>query len=405
MATITPRKAKNGDMSYKIKVSLGYDISGKQITKSMTYKPPKGLSQRKIESEVRKQAIIFEEKLKSFDISSRRLKFKEAAEEWLRYEEERNKLKPGTLEFYKGLQERIYNQIGHIYIDKITKPIIQNFIFDLANGKDGKKKLSEKTQKNYIAFISRTFNFSVNYLKVIPISPCISIQTKQTGHKERLYYTIEEEQTLLTRLKQRQTPLYYLAFYMFAIYLGLRRGEILGLEWSDIDLANKSVYIHRNSQYQNSSTGMYMTTTKNESSERCLLLPDALVTTLIELKEKQDLDKIKAGPKWINSNRVICGDYGKPMFVSRPYNYLKAFCERETLPFKTIHGFRHSVVTNALHNGVDVATISSMVGHSNPTTTLRVYTHEVKQATLLGCNTIADLINGNKYRNKDQKSA
>lgn len=401
MATITKRTNKSGHISYRIKVSLGYDQHGKQITKSMTYKPPIGMSARKMESEANKQAIIFEERLKLFEVIPQRIKFKEAAERWLAYETERNRLKAGTLEFYKSMQDRIYNGLGHIYIDKITKPLIQSFIFDLANGKDGKKPLSEKTQKNYIAFISRTFKFSVDYLKAISFSPCDSIQPKSTGHKKREYYTIDEELELLSRMYQRNTPLQYIVFYMFAMYLGLRNGEILGLEWSDIDLSEKTVYIHQNAQYRNQYTGSYVTSTKNDSSERCLVLPEELIDVLRQLKDKQDLDKQNAGTKWVDSNRVICGKFGVPMFVRRPYNYLKAFCERESLPFKTIHGFRHSVVTNALHNGVDLATVSSMVGHSNPNTTLRVYTHEVKQATAVGCATIANLLRRNKDQNKE----
>ena len=401
MATITKRTNKSGRISYRIKVSLGYDQHGKQITKSMTYKPPTSMSARKMESEAYKQAIIFEEKLKSFEVIPQRIKFKEAAERWLSYETERNRLKAGTLEFYKGMRERIYNGLGHICLDKITKPLIQSFIFDLANGKDGGKPLSEKTQKNYIAFISRTFIFSIDYLKAIPISPCVSIHTKATGHKKREYYTIEEEIELLSRMYQHNTPLQYITFYMFAMYLGLRNGEILGLEWSDIDLSEKTVYIHRNAQYRNQHTGSYVTSTKNDSSERCLVLSEELIDVLKQLKDKQDLDKQKAGGKWTNSNRVICGKYGVPMFARRPYNYLKSFCERESLPFKTIHGFRHSVVTNALHNGVDLATVSSMVGHSNPNTTLRVYTHEVKQATAIGFDTIANLLRQNKDQNKE----
>lgn len=404
MATITKRTNKAGHISYRIKVSLGYDQRGKQITKSMTYKPPMGMSARKMESEANRQAIIFEERLKSFAVVPRRIKFSEAAEQWLDYEIERNVLKTGTLEFYKSMRKRIYNGLGNFYLDKITKPIIQNFIFDLANGKDGEKKLSEKSQKNYIAFISRTFIFSVDYLKAIPFSPCVSIHPKATEHKQREYYTIEEEKELLHRMNQKDTPLQYITFYMFAIYLGLRNGEILGLEWSDINMVDKTVYIHRNAQYRNKSTGSYVTSTKSDSSERCLLLPDALVTVLKQLKTQQELDKKSAGDKWTDTNRVICGKYGVPMFVRRPYNYLKSFCKRELLPFKTIHGFRHSMVTNALHNGVDLATVSSIVGHSNPNTTLRVYTHEVKQATAIGCMTIANLILDNKDQSKDLKN-
>ena len=84
-----------------------------------------------------------------------------------------------------------------MYIDKITRKTIQNFIFDIAKGKDGKRALSEKSQKNYICFISNVFNYAVDYLNILHSSPCFKIDVKATGKKARAFYTIEEETALL----------------------------------------------------------------------------------------------------------------------------------------------------------------------------------------------------------------
>ncbi len=74
------------------------------------------------------------------------------------------------------------------------------------------------------------------------------------------------------------------------------------------------------------------------------------------------------------------------------YTWLQIFCERENLPFKGLHNFRQALVTNLVHERTDIATVSGIVGHSNPNITLGIYTHEIKEATARGCDTISNLL-------------
>ena len=157
MAHIEPRVSKSGALSYLIKVSLGYDNQNKQITKSMTYKPTKEMSERQAEKEANRQAVLFEEKCKSLDINNTRVKFQALAEDWLQLVERTQQMKPSTIVRLKGMQERTYKAIGNTYVDKISYRQIQNFILTLSqygvNLKTG-KGLSQKTQKHYLTFIS-----------------------------------------------------------------------------------------------------------------------------------------------------------------------------------------------------------------------------------------------------------
>ena len=389
MAQIIKKTNKKGETVFQIRVSCGYDYKGRQRTKSMTYKP-KAKSPKQIEKEVQKQAILFEQKCSEQPIQQK-IKFADLADEWLAFETEKGKLKIGSLEVYKGLRERTYNYLGHMHIENITRKVVQKFIFALAKGADGKKPLKQKTQKNYLAFVSNAFTYAVKN-EYIKESPCKAIEVTETESEERDPYTLDEEVALLKKLNEKGAPTHYKVFFMLLIHLGMRKGEALAIEWKDIDFSAKSVFIRRNSQYRNSSTGVYTTLPKTKGSIRCLKLPDEIIDLLPKLKAEQEELKKNVGDNWVEHDRLFTAWDGNPMHPSRPYNWLKNFCERENLPFKGLHNFRHALVTNLVHERTDIATVSSIVGHSNPNITLGIYTHEIKEATARGCDTISNLL-------------
>lgn len=389
MAQIIKKTNKKGETVYQIRVSCGYDYKGRQRTKSMTYKP-KAKSPKQIEKEVQKQAILFEQQCSEQPIQQK-IKFADLADEWLAFETEKGKLKIGSLEVYKGLRERTYNYLGHMYIENITRKVVQKFIFALEKGADGKKPLKQKTQKNYLAFVSNAFTYAVKN-EYIKESPCKAIEVTETESEERDPYTLDEEVALLKKLNEKGAPTHYKVFFMLLIHLGMRKGEALAIEWKDINLDAKSVFIRRNSQYRNSSTGVYTTLPKTKGSIRCLKLPDEIIDLLPKLKAEQEELKKNVGDNWVEHDRLFTAWDGNPMHPSRPYNWLKNFCERENLPFKGLHNFRHALVTNLVHERTDIATVSSIVGHSNPNITLGIYTHEIKEATARGCDTISNLL-------------
>ncbi len=389
MAQIIKKTNKKGETVYQIRVSCGYDYKGRQRTKSMTYKP-KAKSPKQIEKEVQKQAILFEQQCSEQPIQQK-IKFADLADEWLAFETEKGKLKIGSLEVYKGLRERTYNYLGHMYIENISRKVVQKFIFALAKGEDGKKPLKQKTQKNYLAFVSNAFTYAVKN-EYIKESPCRAIEVTETESEERDPYTLDEEVALLKKLNEKGAPTHYKVFFMLLIHLGMRKGEALAIEWKDIDFSAKSVFIRRNSQYRNSKTGVFTTLPKTKGSIRCLKLPDEIIDLLPKLKAEQEELKKNVGDNWVEHDRLFTTWNGEPMRPNRPYTWLQKFCERENLPFKGLHNFRHALVTNLVHERTDIATVSSIVGHSNPNITLGIYTHEIKEATARGCDTISNLL-------------
>ena len=399
-------------VTYRIRVSAGYDDNFTQIMKSMTYKPKPGMSQRQIKAEVNRQAVLFEEKVRQeqaekkkrielgleddFSLSAKRVKFKPLAEEWIELMETTHEMKPATIIRIKTMRERTYKAIGEVYVDVLNYRHIQKFITSLAQ--DGVNQhtgggLSQKTQKHYVTFISAVLSYA-RTCGFITDNPCVNVKTVKTGDKEKEIYTLEELKTLLNLINEKADLQHRVMFNLLA-YCGMRRGELLGLEFKDIDFENNTLEIVRTSNYQNGSTGIYTSTPKTKSSVRELFLQPHLTAMIREWQAEQQENAEKCGDLWVNSDRLFINWRGEPMRPYYPYKWLKDFCEREGVPFKGLHSFRHTVATQAIVNGVDVSTVSAILGHSNVSTTLNIYTHAVRKAKAKAANVMAGLIDEN----------
>lgn len=128
MATIKQRN--NG--SYQITVSCGYDMNGRQIRRTMTYTPEKGMTARQIDKEVQTQAVLFEEKCAQGLVMDGRMKFADFATEWMKHK--KVELRPKTYATYENLLIRINAAIGHMRIDRIQPRHLLSFYENLAEG-------------------------------------------------------------------------------------------------------------------------------------------------------------------------------------------------------------------------------------------------------------------------------
>lgn len=395
MANITKRISKKGIVSYRIKVSLGYDEFRKQITKSFTWTPDPGMTEKQIKKELQRQAALLENEAERIPKITRRVKFRDLSEEWISFTEQTGTMKASSLERIRGLRTRTYKVLGNMYVDEITYRTIQQFILSLA--KNGTNKttgggLSEKTQKHYINFISDVLKYAMK-CDLISTNPCAGISVTKTGTKQREAYDVAEEADILQLMDAESAPLKYRAFFALAVYCGFRRSEIMGLEWKDIDFDNKLISIVRTSQYRGKNTGIYTDTPKTKSSERTVIVTGDLLDILEKLRLEQIGQKIHCGDQWVENDRLFTQWNGKPMNPNTPYVFLQKFCDDHGIPFKGIHSFRHSFATNLItSNAVDIRTVSALMGHSQTSTTLNIYAHEVKKASAQGMQIMADLV-------------
>ena len=371
---------KRGD-SYQIRVSVGYDAKGKQITRTMTWKPAPNMSERQIKKELQKQAIVFEEKcfcLHGYE--SKQAKFEEVADEWFKEYAELN-LRHNTFCEMKKISKRVYSALGHWRIDKITARQLQAFANSLA--KDGAnivtgKPLSSKTIKHHFELISNVFNYAVR-MGIVSENPCSKVIIPKTEVCEKQIYTQEEMETLLTLLDGE--PLKYKAFFYLMAYTGFRRGEMLGLEWKDVDFENSIISVRRTS-YQTADRGIYTDKPKTKRSARTLKISSYIMEILKELKAEQQEDVARLGSYWVYTDRLFTKDNGEPQHPNTTYEWLKRFCKIHNLPFYGLHSFRHFAASSLISAGVDVTTVSSALGHSNSGTTLNIYAHQFQTAQI-----------------------
>ena len=196
-------------------------------------------------------------------------------------------------------------------------------------------------------------------------------------YTEKQIYTSDDIHRLLVLLENEQ--LQFRVFFTLMIYSGFRRGEMLGLEWKDVDFDNNIISIRRTSNYLK-PIGTYTDTTKTKRSQRTLKFPEQIMELLKLYKEEQDMQALQLGDKWIESDRLFVKWNGEPMYNGIPYSWLKRFCERNNIPFHGIHSFRHTFASLLVNQGVDIVTVSGALGHSVVSTTSNIYCHMLDEA-------------------------
>ena len=452
MPTIT----KRGD-TYRIRAYCGYDTHGKQVSRSMTWRPAPGMTPRQIEKELQRQAVLFQEQCSGQGWGGS-VKFETFCEQWFQEYAEPN-LRPRSVARLHQLEGRTYAALGHIRLDKLTPRHIQTFINDL--GKDGisqregrsrskvdlrailverdmnqrqlaqlsgvsastvsslcrcepvtiptakkiakalgkdyaalfetiepKGSLSPKTIRNYHGFVSSVLNYAVR-MGMLQHNPANNVTLPHAEQKEKECYTLEEAQAFLESLENAPTK--YRAFFVLAIYGGFRRGELLGLEWPDLDFDNRVVRIRRTSQYLK-ERGVFTDTTKTVQSQRALKLPAAVFDVLRQHRAEQAQERLRMGDQWHDSQRLFVNAFGEPMHPNTPYHWLKDFCQETGQRFLGVHHFRHLNATLLINSGADVRTVSSSLGHSQVTTTLNIYAHTFAEAQARAGEAVAEAL-------------
>ena len=354
------------------RVSCGYDTNGKQIVRQKTWTPDKNMTPKQIEKEVNRQAVLFEEECKK-GYQSKAIKFEAFAEEWFA-EYAKPNLRNTTYERLLQLRKRIYGAIGHLRMDKITPRQIQLFVNSLskegANERTG-KPLAPKTIRHNLSLISDIFSYAIK-MGVVSCNPCSKVTIPKGEAKEKMIYTIEEVTEFLKLLESE--PLKYRVFFNLAVFSGFRRGELLGLEWKDVDFENNLISVRRTSCYT-AKQGIYTDTTKTKRSQRTIKFPASVMELLKQFKAEQDELAQQVGDKWIDSDRLFVKWNGEPMNNNTPYFWLNEFCEKHRLPFYGLHSFRHLFASMLVNEGVDIVTVSGALGHSTVSTTSNIYCH------------------------------
>lgn len=386
MATITQR----GD-SYRIKVSCGYDVNGKQVVQTKTWRPEPDMTARQIKKELERQCVMFEEECKKGQVVAT-IKFEKFAEQWFE-EYAKINLRNTSYERMKQLTNRVYPAIGHIRLDKITGRHIQQFVNDLINnGKNERtgKPLARKTVVHHLSFISDVFSYAVK-MDMLTDNPCRRVTVPKGEVKEKEIYTIDEIAHIFELLDGKDIPVKFRVFFKLAVYSGYRRGELLGLEWKDVDFEHNTIKVRRTSNYT-ADKGIYTDTTKTRKSQRTQKYPQHVMDMLWELKQEQDAECARLGDKWQDTDRLFIKWDGRPMHNNTPYYWFTEFCENNNIRFCDIHSLRHLHASLLINAGVDVVAVSGDLGHAQVSTTSNIYCHMFQEAQARTSQAIAEAL-------------
>ncbi|WP_329317067.1 MULTISPECIES: tyrosine-type recombinase/integrase [unclassified Streptomyces] len=164
------------------------------------------------------------------------------------------------------------------------------------------------------------------------------------------------------------------ALYELALRTGLRKGELLGLHWEDLDLDAGTATV-RSSLQRTRTGGLTHLPTKTRASERRIALPTECLHLLKEHRERQDTERETAGSAWRDSGLVFTTPTGRPLDPANLTRRFRSFLNRAGLRRIRFHDLRHSTATLLLEQGVDLVVIKELLGHAHIGVTAGVYAH------------------------------
>ena len=354
------QKRKNGEGTVRLRkdgrwegrVVIGYDDKGKPKTKSV-------LAHTKSEC-VEKLERLKEECGRTAEKLKPDMPFGEWIDFWYKYFSS-PKLRPTTQATYEN---RIYGHIipsvGKIPLSKLTQNDLQQFYAKLK--RTGRKVnvelkgtgVSDRMVRSCHALCRSSLEKAVEE-GLITRNPSIGCKLPPKKNGEMKVLTQNE----IVRLLNQAYDEGYYEMFLLELTTGMRRGEILGLKWRDLNLETGELNIKR----QLTTKGISVPKTK--SSIRTVLLPPDMLDLLREMKKTAKYD-------WIFPSPVKEGEPRNPTAITKRFRIM---LERAHCKHVRFHDLRHTFATMALENGMDVKTLSAMIGHVSSETTLNIYSH------------------------------
>ena len=235
------------------------------------------------------------------------------------------------------------------------------------------KGLSAKTVRNINQVISSAMDFAVAQ-KIISENPRKAVALPKVEHKEMQTIPAEQLQAFLKEAKE--TGVYEM--YYIELATGLRRGELLGLKWTDVDWKNGIIKVCRSITRINGE--IVESTLKTKNSYRTVSISPQAIEVLKQQKAKT------------NDQYIFPSPNGGPISPDSVNNMLKRVLARAGIPKVRFHDLRHTFATIALQNGVDIKTVSGMLGHFSAGFTLDTYAHVTTSAQKEAAETMSQVL-------------
>ena len=293
------------------------------------------------------------------------MKYKIWFEEWLTHYIKPSSKQRTFEQYSKVAQIHILPYLGDIELTDLTQFVLQKFITDLTT--NGNKRTGKGLSPNFVKTILSVIQNSLKTAHLVGYIPEYSankIKRPKIVEKQVECFTIQEQKKIeegaLSAKKDKYRGI------ILCLYTGLRIGELLALTWNDIDF-DKSILSVTKTCHDGNENGKHIRiidTPKTENSRRQIPLSKTILKMLKEMKKRSKCE-------------FVIADGDKPVFLRTYQRMFELLLKKLKLPHKGFHSLRHTFATRALECGMDVKSLSEILGHKNATITLNRYAHSL----------------------------
>lgn len=280
-------------------------------------------------------------------------------------------LKYETLTQYRNvIKNHIDNEIGFIQLNKLTPIVLQEYFLKKqqqfnCNYNQKTVKVIRNVLNNVLQFAHKQNLIAVNPMKLV------EFKSQQTTTKKELKVI---PPNILAAVEEELKNTRYHIPYLVALHTGLRRGEVLGLTWDNIDFENNRMYVEKALQLQKGK-GPVIVGTKTKSSIRNFQMTSKLKEELKKYKESMALNKEYYGEHYYKEYEfVCCNEDGSPINPSRFSTFFINLFRRLGCDY-SFHDLRHTHATIMLESGINIKVIQQRLGHAEIGTTMNTYSH------------------------------
>lgn len=276
----------------------------------------------------------------------------------------RPSVKARTYEHYKRIAEQhIRGKIGGLALGALTPLVLQRFVTELlqsGNRKTG-KGLSANGAKAVISVVQNSLR-TANLLGLTAEYAADKLRRPKIAERQVECFTLDEQKKIESAVSESKKDKLY--GILLCLYSGLRIGELIALRWSDIDFSKGVLTVSRSGR--DGRGGLLVDEPKTISSRRTIPLP------------RQRLPVLK-GVRRRSASPFVVSSGGKAVSVRSYQRSFELLLKKPGIPHRGFHSLRHTFATRALECGMDVKTLSEILGHKNPTVTLNRYAHSLME--------------------------
>ena len=387
MARITENLKDGRIVSYRFIACVGRDAHGKQVRRFATWHPPDGLRQSRVRAAAEKAAADWEEAARQqyaeeleraarpdpgyIPPEERRDDFVEYVNNvWYKLYICNGDRKSTTEAYYADLAQYITDYFAGAILQEITPLQIEEYLQHLRKEHEKKKKkpLSAKYLHHQYGALLNIFEYAEKH-KMVVENPMKNVEAPKMRKKKVDAMTSEQAKVFFSLADNCKPELRCMLYLLTTT--GVRRGELVGLKWRDIDTSNAVLHVERGVAYTH-ATGVVTSTPKTSSSIRDVPLMPATVDVI----EAYRLEYRKQNPSTIIKDAYLfhrIDDIFHPVDPNAVTRRVKRFMRNSGLPDYSPHDLRHTCATLLLANGADVKSVQNILGHADASTTLNFY--------------------------------